>query len=106
MLQLLTWIVGFVIAAAVFMLILDKFPSLTKCIPLAIFIFVLLWGAAISLSAIFLWVGIIVAIIAAIVTIIKKKKPLEMNNIEDEMNSIEDSDTTNSKDSENGNEPK
>ena len=78
MLQVIISIIGLIIAVFVFALIADKFPSITNCIPLAIFIFVLLWGASICISYIAWWIGIIVAIVALIVyitTLIISKKP-------------------------------
>lgn len=89
MLQVIISIIGLIIAVFVFALIADKFPSITNCIPLAIFIFVLLWGASICISYI-AWIGIIVAIVALIVYIIKKKKPLQMDNNEPIDNNQED----------------
>lgn len=50
MLQVIISIIGLIIAVFVFALIADKFPSITNCIPLAIFVFVLLWGASICIS--------------------------------------------------------
>lgn len=90
MLQVIISIIGLIIAVFVFALIADKFPSITNCIPFAIFIFVLLWGASICISYIAWWIGIIVAIVALIVYIIKKKKPLQMDNNEPIDNNRED----------------
>lgn len=90
MLQIIISIIGLIIAVFVFALIADKFPSITNCIPLAILIFVLLWGASICISYIAWWIGIIVAIVALIVYIIKKKKPLQMDNNEPIDNNQED----------------
>lgn len=90
MLQVIISIIGLIIVVFVFALIADKFPSITNCIPLAIFVFVLLWGASICISYIAWWIGIIVAIVALIVYIIKKKKPLQMDNNEPIDNNQED----------------
>ena len=80
MLQIIISLIGLAIAIFAFIWLIDKFPSITKSMPLAIFVFILFWGAGIWVSYIAWWLGIFVAIIAFIVYVIKKKRPLEMNN--------------------------
>lgn len=90
MLQFIISLIGLVIAIFAFIWLIDKFPSITKNIPFAIFVFILFWGAGIWVSYIAWWLGIIIAIIAFIVYVIKKKKPLEMNNDDTDNNNSED----------------
>lgn len=80
MIYVIACIVGLVIAGAATLALMSIIPSLEEHIGVLIFVFLMLWGGAIWLCQSLLVVGIIVGIIAFIVYIVKKRKPLNMEN--------------------------
>lgn len=79
MIQIIITIIGFIIGIAAFMALAQAIPSLTHNKFIAIFVFLILFGAGIWVAYIAWWLAIIIGIIALIIYAVKKKKPLEIN---------------------------
>lgn len=78
MFKIIITIIGFLIGAGAFMALLQVMPSIKNNALVAGFIFILLFGAGITVSYIAWWLAIIIGIISLIVYAIKKRKPLEI----------------------------
>lgn len=76
--QIISTILGLVIGVVAFMALQSIIPSITKSKFVAIFVFIVCWGAGICVSYIAWQFAIVIGIIALIVYIIKKRKPLEI----------------------------
>lgn len=76
--KIISTILGFIIAVLAFMALKKLIPSITKNIFVAGFIFVLLFGAGITISYIAWWIALIIGIIALVIYIVKNKKPLQI----------------------------
>lgn len=79
MLQIIITIIGLIIGIAAFMALVQAIPSVTHNKFIAIFVFIILFGAGIWVAYIAWWLAIIIGIISLIVYAVKKKKPLEIN---------------------------
>lgn len=95
MFKIIITIIGFLIGAGAFMALLQVIPSIKNNTFVAIFIFILLFGAGITVSYIAWWLAIIIGVISLIFYSVKKRKPLEIkeepNNSSSETVSNEDS---------------
>lgn len=91
MVEIISWIVGLALGTVAFLLIRSLIPAIQKSIVATIFVFILCYGAGITLCQ-FAWIiGIIAGIIALVLYIFKSKKPLkiddnDINNITDNQN--------------------
>ncbi len=91
MVEIISWIVGLALGTVAFLLIRSLIPAIQKSIVATIFVFLLCYGAGITLCQ-FAWIiGVIAGIVALIVYIFKSKKPLkiddnDINNIIDNQN--------------------
>ena len=78
MVYVIACIVGLVAAVGITLLLVSLFPSLSKHVGVTIVLFLLCWGAMIGVCKYAWWIGVVLAVIAGIVYIIKRKKPLDM----------------------------
>lgn len=79
MVQIISWIVGLALGTVAFLLIRSLIPAIQKSIVATIFVFILCYGAGITLCQ-FAWIiGVIAGIVALIVYIFKIKKPLKID---------------------------
>lgn len=79
MVQIISWIVGLALGTVAFLLIRSLIPAIQKSIVATIFVFILCYGAGITLCQ-FAWIiGVIAGIVALIVYIFKSKKPLKID---------------------------
>lgn len=79
MVQIISWIVGLALGTVAFLLIRSLIPAIQKSIVATIFVFLLCYGAGITLCQ-FAWIiGVIAGIVALIVYIFKSKKPLKID---------------------------
>lgn len=91
MVEIISWIVGLALGTVAFLLIRSLIPAIQKSIVATIFVFLLCYGAGITLCQ-FAWIiGVIAGIVALIVYIFKSKKLLkiddnDINNIIDNQN--------------------
>ena len=96
MIKILLTVIGFLIGAGAFLALLQVVPSLTNNKIIAIFIFLVLFGAGIWIANIAWWLAIIIGIISFIVYAIKKKKPLQINEGTNDLSSETNSSDKNS----------
>ncbi len=79
MVEIISWIVGLALGTVAFLLIRSLIPAIQKSIVATIFVFLLCYGAGITLCQ-FAWIiGVIAGIVALIVYIFKSKKPLKID---------------------------
>lgn len=76
--KIISTVLGLVIAVVAFMALQKLIPSITKNIFVAGFVFILLFGAGITISYVAWWLALIIGIIALVIYIVKKKKPLQI----------------------------
>lgn len=79
MVEIISWIVGLALGTVAFLLIRSLIPAIQKSIVATVFVFLLCYGAGITLCQ-FAWIiGVIAGIVALIVYIFKSKKPLKID---------------------------
>lgn len=79
MVEIISWIVGLALGTVAFLLIRSLIPVIQKSIVATVFVFLLCYGAGITLCQ-FAWIiGVIAGIVALIVYIFKSKKPLKID---------------------------
>ena len=79
MVEIISWIVGLALGTVAFLLIRSLIPAIQKSSVATILVFLLCYGAGITLCQ-FAWIiGVIAGIVALIVYIFKSKKPLKID---------------------------
>lgn len=103
MIQIISWIVGLALGTVAFLLIRSLIPAIQKSIIATIFVFILCYGAGITLCQIAWIIGVIVGIVALVLYVFKSKKPLKID--DSAINNIIDNQNTNmNENQENNNE--
>ena len=79
MLEIISWIIGLALGTVAFLLIRSLIPAIRNSVGATVFIFILCYGAGITLCQFALIIGIIIGFIALLVYIYKSKKPLKID---------------------------